>query len=328
MFKTGYSIGGNGLKVKLFLLFWLFSWGNSVSATEAVYENLQKFQMDFHGKPTFYYFFPRPVSQNEESRQLVIFLDGRGKQSVLGLQKKSNWETISVSHFLNMYLPKGCDLLVPERIYLEMGQTYLTNDAVSEDHFKNKLAAYSTLIDNFLNDHPNYEKVSVIGYSEGGILLPKLYHQLTTRSRIHALVLWASGGFSLYEDLKLQQQDNAPFPEKYREALDELETISMDIRKTPFRSDKTYFGWPYMKWAYFLSYKPLEDLVNITIPILILHGEKDLNIPVESSRAITDMFQEKEKSNYLYREYKNANHVFNGQYEQVIKDINLWLEKN
>jgi len=277
------------------------------------------------GVTTNYYVFRTQTNSSASQKRLLIFLEGRGRQSVLGKKTSKGWETVALTYLLVRQLRPTADVLVPERIGLEPGEAYLSTENVALDHFKNKVSAYTRIIDAYLSEHPDYAQVVLMGFSEGGILVPRIYHNLHHKNRISALILCASGGLSYFEDLKIQQHSDDPFSAGYRKRLEALDDTAKDIRRNPFRSDKTYFGWPYFKWAYFLSYQPLSDLVKVSIPILILHGDADLNIPVQSSRAIVQAFHEHEKTNYWYKEYQHADHYFNQHYEIIIRDINQWL---
>lgn len=313
------------VKVKLIITVILGFFYASWLSAETPYQAMQTFCYATDTTSANYYVFNRKEKSGGPSRQLFIFLDGGSKLSVLGKKTKEGWERVSFGYLLDQYLLPDTDLLLLEHIHLGAGEDYRSLTALSEDNFQNKLEIYTGIIDEFLTFHPKYRNVIFMGYSEGGLLVPKIYTQLETKFRISALILCASGGESLYKSLTIQKESTLPFNTTYRTALNTLEEAVTHIRKDPYNTEKFYFGWPYLRWAYFLSYRPIDDLLNISVPILILHGEKDLNIPVESARNIVEAFYKQGKTNYLYREYRHVNHFFDGQFHSLIKDINTWI---
>ncbi len=311
----------------LFLGIFLFLGGErSVCGHEiSVYPGLHVFYFNVGRVSANYYVLSRCEEVSSNHKNLLIIFEGSGKHSVLGKKNSHGWDSVSLAHLFNKELLKGMDILVPERISLELGAEYRDNQSGCEDNFRNKVTLYPDMIDQFLCLHPEYCRVIMMGYSEGGSLLPRLYQKLNHKNRISGLILCSSGGLSFYESLQVQKKSNLLFPDKYRQSLDILEPSVLAIRQHPFSKDMFYFGRPYIKWAYFLSYRPMDDLLTVSIPILVLHGDKDLNIPVESSRGIGKAFQKAGKHNYRYIEYKNTNHFFNGDYSKMIQDINAWI---
>lgn len=316
------------VKVKTITFIGLLFWGISSQsfAETSPYENMQICRYFTEVSTANYYLFNRHTPSGNISKKLLIFFEGRGKHSVLGKKGNREWENVSLGYMLNLHLLQGVDILIPEHIHLGAGEEYKTTANLCEDNFSNRVTTYTGILDEFLAFHPQYQEVYMMGFSEGGIILPKIYTQLETKGRITALILCASGGESFQKSLEIQRDSAITFQDKYRDSLNSLDKYVIEIKKDPFNKEKVYFGWPYIRWAYFLSYRPIDDLVSIPIPTLILHGEKDLNIPVESARAIVDAFQKQGKTNYLYREYLDSNHFFNGQFSRVIEDINVWLE--
>ncbi len=295
----------------------------AIGAEEVRYENLRVFRVSRGSDFANYYFLPG----NPANRNLVICLDGRGKHSVLGIEENGVWKSMSFPYLLRKNLSPKFDVLALDRINTEIGREP-DPKLVGLDTFQNKLAFYGQIIDEFLETKPEYKTVVLVGYSEGGFILPRLFLGLKSQKKISGLVLCASGGFSFYDNLKFQQISTANFSLKYRKSLDRLDQTIAEIRASYNATDKFYFGWPYSKWAYFMSYRPAEDLKKIDLPLLILHGDKDLNIPVESSRHIVDELYKAGKPNYSYREYRGADHHFNGRFDWVVADIEAWITKS
>ncbi len=77
-----------------------------------------------------------------------------------------------------------------------------------------------------------------------------------------------------------------------------------------------------------MNYNPMDDFININIPVLVLHGSKDTNDPVESARALEFEFQNTGKTNLTYMEYADMRHCPESkeQVDQLLSDIGSWLQ--
>lgn len=314
------------MKVKILLLsiVVILSIISSQGVSQDIYDGMKTENMHEGGLTTNYYFFSRNKKNN--SKTLFVFLEGSGKSSVLGKKHNDQWQFASLTYLLNQYLDTTIDILVPERINLDSGHEYKNIQNYSVDNAENKIALYSKLIDQFINQNPNYKSVFIMGYSEGGIILPKIVLNLQNKHKVSGIILVASGGLSFYENLKIQQQSTLLFTKPYRESLNNMDQSVKSILKNPLSRELTYFGWPYLKWSQILMYKPVTDIKKLKMPILILHGDADKNIPIESSRALVDAIYTQKK--YTYIEYRNADHYFNGDFQKVIQDISAWIFTN
>ncbi|MSR88739.1 MAG: alpha/beta hydrolase [Candidatus Margulisbacteria bacterium] len=289
---------------------------------ENIYKNIQEFRLENNGFFVHYYLLPG----TSEQKDLLIFLDGSSKQSVLGLKDKATWEKYGLPYYIRKSLPENIDLLVPEKINIIPGQDSGKNENfLINDTLKNKAALYTLLINQYLNSHTTYKHIYLMGYSEGGFVLPKIYNKLAHKENISGLILCASGGLSYYETLRIQQQSPLPFTEKYRQSLSQLEKELIRIKMRPHATDRYYFGWPYCKWADYMTYRPINDFIKVQIPILMIHGDKDLNIPIESAQYVKEAFDKTGKKNLTYHEIKNADHTFNGKCDPLIMEILAWI---
>jgi dipeptidyl aminopeptidase/acylaminoacyl peptidase len=65
----------------------------------------------------------------------------------------------------------------------------------------------------------------------------------------------------------------------------------------------------YVWYNEFFDYSPFDYYLNINIPILFIHGETDINVPVESTRYIQEQLPNK-PFEYYYFEHTDHN-LFN-----------------
>lgn len=264
-----------------------------------------------------YYLFER----NEETKNenLIVFLDGSTMHSSLGVKGLIlPWKSLSAAYFFQKKLSTEFDLLVPERMNMETGKDY-SEDTVrlSEYTLENRVNASLKCLDEIIVKS-KYKNVSIIGYSEGGLILPMVYNNLKNNQSIKKLISIGAGGKSYYELIKSTLFDRG-FKESY------IDSTITEINKFPNSVTKFAFGHPFIKWNSFLHYSPLKEFEKIDIPILVIHGEQDKNVPVEVSRFLKRKFDELGKNNLTYIEIKNADHNFEEDVELVISEIENFI---
>ncbi len=83
-------------------------------------------------------------------------------------------------------------------------------------------------------------------------------------------------------------------------------------------------------WASIIDVRLSNALVQLSIPILICHGELDQFAPVKGARAVAHQFIKLGKNNLTYREYPGLDHGFveksgNSKLESVYLSSLTWL---
>jgi alpha-beta hydrolase superfamily lysophospholipase len=145
----------------------------------------------------------------------------------------------------------------------------------------------------------------LFGASEGGDVAAEV---AVREPRItHLVLLGSGGGWSQADELRELVRRK---PGAYGISTSEkLEAALVEIRRTP-DSDTLWLGHPHRRWSSFMFDAPIDDLLALRIPILLLHGSADSNVPVESARAARDAFAKAGKHNLTYREYADTDHQF------------------
>ena len=276
-----------------------------------------------HNEPngfTNYYLFERSenTSLNED---LLIYLDGASFNSTLGIKGSIfPWKSFSLAYKLQKHLLNKFDLLVPDKMNINTGEDF------SEDSIK---LSYTTLqhrvnsavssIDQFLESN-KYKNIYLIGFSEGGMILPKVYNDLHNKASILKLVNLSGGGYSYYTLIKNY------YKERELDTL-KVDSVYSDILKNPNSLSKFYMGHPYKQWTDFMKYEPSIEYKNIDIPILILQGSSDDNLPVASSLYLKNYLNDLGKKDVNYIELENMDHSYSNDFENVISIISNWLSK-
>jgi pimeloyl-ACP methyl ester carboxylesterase len=224
-----------------------------------------------------------------------------------------------------MGISSGIDILVPEFTNVRVGFSYAKDSRFFENYTLNgRVSAATMVIDHFLAGN-HYEAIYIVGHSEGAQILPRVYRSLKSQSQINGLVLMSFGGMSQFEYFSLLYHKYGPLENTYLVNLKDYQDKIKRIQQDPLSIQKWWMGWPYRRWSSLGTYRPLDDLLLIDIPILLTHGTRDITAPVESSRQVVDEFYKAGKHSATLIEYADNDHSYNGEFNQVINDINEWI---
>lgn len=191
--------------------------------------------------------------------------------------------------------------------------------------FDDRVESAVKVIDTFL-DKTVYDTVYIFGVSEGGVILPRVYQRLESKARVAKLIISGSGGLSQAEEFEILQH-YADLPDPLRQGYEQLGSVIEEIRADPDSIEKEYFGHTFKRWSSFLDYRPLDDLMEIDIPILLIHGTEDVNSPVETAQALAEEFNAQGKTNLTYHEYEGMGHGPSNKEEQdeMYAALREWL---
>lgn len=273
-----------------------------------------------------YYILSREKTTGKKANTLLIYLDGSGYQSVMGVKRDGLWVQRGPAFvFAQSYTE--FDILVPEKVNILMGGDHRHDPTVLKCYSLNdRVNSVITVLDSFLKDH-DYQEIFIYGVSEGGFILPKVYTGMNEKTKITKLIIWGAGGLSQYEEFKYLKSANLLMPKSYRLGYEKIDEAFREIEKDPDSVNKKYFGHTFKRWYGFLTYQPIHDLIKINIPILLIHGAKDFNSTVETSRIVDRRFKELGKTNLLYLEYPEMGHgpSTREQSIEIFEEIMKWL---
>lgn len=221
----------------------------------------------------------------------------------------------------------------------------------------------------------NKNKVGIMGHSEGGIIGPLVASQMKEISFVVSIAGPTIPGKELLP-LQIAALDSVGSYDKerqeillqYNKTIFELaatiedtvllkeqlmETYNYYLSQLPeekkkyVQEDSTLLEKKirmlYSPWLkYFLAYDPLTSLAKVEVPVLMIFGEKDLQVPaIPNMKSLNDFLSSTKKKNITVVELKNLNHLMQtcetgstleyGKIEETISPdalnaIGVWLK--
>jgi esterase/lipase len=173
--------------------------------------------------------------------------------------------------------------------------------------------------------YPDAKTVAVLGHSEGSDVAAKL---AAINKKVSHLC-FASGNATpeFFNSILLLRRQMLQGELSAVEAQNKLEALysGLDsVYKSPNSTDK-YFNGDTYKWNYAINQPPIDNLLQLKIPIYLTIGSHDDKVPIEASDFIKAEFIRHQKTNLTYKVYTNSDH----NYTEVSADnkkIDHWNE--
>ncbi len=228
-----------------------------------------------------------------ERRAVLFYVQGSEPNSVLDrIGQLAGAATFNVLVVVMERRGVGEDGQVDERMHDE----YSTRQQRVSDH--------GSVLDHYLARLDDRVAVVLMGGSEGGIIAAEL---AKTRPRVtHLALIGSGGGWTQADEFRFFLQEQGSYLGV--SSLAQLEQQFADIEGDPDAVNRSWAGHTFRHWSSFLWYSPVGALAELDVPILLMHGTRDEAVPVESARALRDVFRERGKANLTYREYEGLDH--------------------
>lgn len=284
----------------------------------------------------------------KEEKPLLVFLDGSGHLPLFSLIKKPDGSTQLSSKITLDYDKLARQFHVV--LISKPGTPFLDSlEANSSRDFRRKYPpsveytqrlslewraeSASKVIDYLvLNLNIKDNEVIVMGYSEGGQVAPKL---ASINPKVTKLVNIVGGGLNQFYDMITEQRGKAQLGEISSEEaqtnIDSLMLVFKDIYAHPTATDKSWWGHSYKRWASFCRDVPMDNMLSLDIPILLISGGKDENAPIAGLDYVPLEFLRQGKTNLTYKVYPNCNHWFDdeitGAYklDEMLGFVSEWI---
>ena len=147
------------------------------------------------------------------------------------------------------------------------------------------------------------DRIGLLGLSEGGNIGPMI---AASDPSVYALVIMAgsaTNGIKIREyqnRLKIDERSDLTDVEKERE----LSKSMKGLRQALSRGE----GSPWVRS--FFYYMPLPTAKKVFCPVLILHGDKDANVPVDDAHHLANAMRIGGNTDVTVKIFTNHNHLF------------------
>lgn len=278
------------------------------------------------GKVNFY------VTKNgiQTRKPLLVLLDGSGHLPLYALLKKTDgssqiigtvpfrYNSLSRQYHVVLISKPGTPFM--DSLNVDSHRAF-TQQYIASEEYNQKLslewrAHSASSVINFLLDTLDIDtsNVTAIGYSEGGQVVPKL---ALLNNKVTKIVNIVGGGLNQFYDFitaeRLKAARGTISQDSAQANIDSLLQKFKDIYQYPHATHKFWLGHTYQRWASFCKDTPLENMLQLDIPILIVTGGEDTNSPITGLDYVPLEFIRKGKKNLTYKVYPNCDHWFNNQ---------------
>lgn len=150
--------------------------------------------------------------------------------------------------------------------------------------------------------------VALIGYSEGGQYVFDLARALPETT--HAVAI-AGNALPQWYDMVIEARLAAELGEIDRaEAQRRIEALYNTVKDVNARpqSGESWNGHDYRRWASFGPYAPIDDMLALNFPLLMIQGGADENAPILNTDYAMIAFLSAGKTNLTYWVYPDYDH--------------------
>lgn len=276
------------------------------------------------------------VTSSKSNLPLIVFVQGSGMNSLF---TKSQTGEIQPEYGHMTWYSAGQEkyrILIVEKPgvkYLQYGPSKIFDQKFSLESFSNSIVDavdYTTQ-----NEKIDTTRVLIAGHSEGGIVAARVASLM--KGKISNVAIMSGEGLSQLYSLYKFADDGTFFNTKEHNMPTSDQRIKYltdkwkDILANPNSTDKTFWGFTYLRWSSMLRTSVIEELANYNGEILIVQGTLDKAVYPEN--AISSYTALLSKGKRVQVELiENADHSFNisdkpaiDGWKSVIENIIKWF---
>lgn len=275
-------------------------------------------------------------SSSGQKRPLIIYLDGSGNFPIYYKTKSGRYSTsvpLDVRGYAKDYyvavISKPGTPFKDSLRYTESGRAHFPeNDLYRQLYSLDWRAETASAAINYLvKKLPiDEKKIIVMGYSEGAQVAPKV--AVLNKKVTHVVCMVGNALNHLYDfilEARLKAERQQISTEESQLIVDSLYREYAKIYQNPSATDRSWYGATYLKWSSFSKTTPLENMLQLEIPILYVAGGKDNNQTILDMDYAKLEFLRKGKNNLNYKVYPNCNHFF--QEETMVDGATKWIDR-
>jgi esterase/lipase len=173
--------------------------------------------------------------------------------------------------------------------------------------------------------YPSAKIVAVLGHSEGSDVAAKL--AVINKRITHLCFASGNGASQTFNNILLIRRKMLQKEISAMEAQTRIDALLEGLDKVYENPNSTelYYNGDTYKWNYAINQPPIDNLLQLKIPIYLAIGSNDEKVPVEASDFIKAEFVRHRKKNLTSKVYLNSNHSF----VEILEDgkkIDHWSE--
>lgn len=230
----------------------------------------------------------------EQPRGVLFYIQGSEDASVLGATERFAGACAM-----------GMDVVMIERRGVQPDAAVDRATATKFATKPQRVADHRAAINDYLARVQPGGPVILVGASEGGDVAAAV---AAVEPRVtHVVLMGSGGGWTQAEEFRWFIAEKGGY-------LGMASVAELDAQLAAVRADADgdaeWLGHPRRRWATFMFDRPADDLLKVNVPILLLQGDADENVPVGSARALRDAFAAAGRTNLRYVEYAGVDHRF------------------
>lgn len=255
---------------------------------------------------------------SEPGKKLLVMIQGSGRESI---QRRFGWGIEGAA--------LGFDILYMEKYAFDDSIKFLNADC------RERRTKDIELILKYVDDsvyHNNLYEMLIFADSEGGAISPSVANKTNAVKR---MIIIGNGGLSGLEKINLvfekEKRSNKKgyFISSGIDTREKLNGLLSEIKTNP-TTEKYFLGYTYKYWNSYIFYDIDSDYEKLKIPTLVIVGENDMSIPVESVLVLKDKYKKRE--NFSFHVIPDVDHSFidsegNKKFAEVYRNIIYpWLD--
>lgn len=266
-----------------------------------------------NGESILYYSYK---NNDDEIENLIIYLQGSDPSPQFSYRISNNKiEKLCWLHGEFNQIPDNYLFVVIEKIGFEnlINEDNIPKPKIYQERnsLDNRVSRANSVI-NKLSSEISFDKIIVYGHSEGAPVGAKL---ATTNNKITHLGFWAGNALPDFYDFILESRKEyykgQITAEESQDQIDELiNSFKNDIMADSLNTEGN--GYTNKRWWSYAE-PPLNNLLNLKIPIYVQVATNDESAPIESTYLIPLEFARLGKTNLTYKVCVGCDHGFNSK---------------
>lgn len=255
----------------------------------------------------------------DEEKPLLLFLEGSGSNPIFLKHGNGNLSTGITLNF-DKYGPDYHIAVVSKpgipfeatAHYDQLNRPYYprSEDFRSRYSFDWRVKSSARVINELISKlSVDTDKIVVMGHSEGSQVAPAV--ALNNENVTHVVSLMGNALNHYYDFIvanRIAAANGELAPEEAQRRIDSLFNQYETIQSKS--SEEEWYGDTYLKWGSFTERTPLDEMLQLEIPILYVGGGRDRNQPLYGMDYAKLEFLRRGKNNLTYKVYPNQDHFF------------------